>query len=107
MIGDVRRRTHLVHLLRYSWLNMDHSTSHSSCSNSDCENSSEYDGSASNSSEELTDCQGAKPYMFEKYETDASDDNIDNSDLSDESDEIPARLQNTDWYVHGIKSWKL
>ena len=70
MIGDVRRRTHLVHLLRYSWLNMDHSTSHSSCSNSDCENNSEYDGSASNSSEELAD---RLSYMFEPYETDASD----------------------------------
>ena len=53
--------------------------------------------------QDLSECQGSQPYLFEPYESDASEGSggsrasiID----SDGSEEVPERLQNTNWYVN-------
>ena len=44
----------------------------------------------------LEECEGAEPYLFEPYDSEASS----GTDSSNESEEEPfERLQNTDWYV--------
>ena len=72
---------------------MDSGESHSSSSSS-----ASFNGSFDDTGNEqaLEECEGAQPYLFEPYDSEASSGTESSNDSEEEQFE---RLQNTDWYI--------
>ena len=64
----------------------------------DSRNSSSSDNSSDESAEgpSFIDCEGAQPYLFEPYDSDASSGTDSSNDSGERQYE---RLQNTDWWA--------